>query len=198
MAKVTIGEGVTALDSSGKPLTEISIRPAGPSDITGKFPDTTFRFAGIGYQLGPDGATFSPAITLTFTVPDLGWNSEYVIREYDAAANTWIDLPTIVHPESGTITAQVSHFCCIGLFSRPLQTAAPTVAAAGIGQTPAMTVIQTTPPPPGSAVGIFTNMVFWLVDILQENILLIAIVVIVIGIAWFMTKKKRMDRIRYG
>jgi len=197
-AIITVNTGIIALDNTGNPLPEISMQPALSSEITGEFPDATFQYAGHGYHLGPDGATFSPAITLTFFIPDLGWNSEYVIREYDAATRTWTDLPTTLHPESGTITAEVSHFCCIALFSRPVQPAAATVAPSGIQQTPAMTAVVTTPPPPGSAMGIFTNMVFWLITILRENILVIAVAVIALAIAWFITKKRRMDKIRYG
>lgn len=193
-ASIMIGEGITALDSMGNPLAAISIGPPTESAMTGTLPDTSFRYAGLGYNLRPDGATFSPPVNLTFTVPEMGWNSEYVIREYDPTTQVWIDLPTSVHPDSGTIIAEVSHFCCIGLFSRPLQYA--TLSAAKAMPSPTKT-IAAPPSPPSTAVDIFIQIVVWLGKILSQYSLVICIAVVALIIIWFMGRKKRRDKIRY-
>ncbi len=192
-ASLTIGEGITALDPGGSPLAAISIGPPAISDISRTSPDS-YRYSGIGYNLGPDGATFSPPVNLTFTVPEMGWNSEYVIREFDPTTQKWVDLPTSVHPDSGTISAEVSHFCCIGLFSRTIQN--PTVSPARATPS-APETIATPSPPPSTAVDIFVNIIAWMGKILVQYFLVICTAVIALIIIWFAGRRKRRDRIRY-
>jgi len=193
-ALLMIGEGITALDTSGSPLAAISIGPPESSAMTGTSTDTSFRYAGLGYSLGPDGATFSPAINLTLSVPEMGWNSEYRIREYDPVNQTWIDLPTTVHPDSGTISASVSHFCCIGLFSREIQYV--TLSSAREVPTAAET-IKAPSAPPSTAVDIFISIVSWLENIVIQYALEFCCVVILVAGIWFLGRKKRRDKIRY-
>lgn len=192
-ASLIIGEGITALDAGGSPLAAISIGPPAKSDISRTSPDS-YRYSGIGYNLGPDGATFSPPVNLTFTVPEMGWNSEYMIREYDPTTQVWRDLPTSVHPDSGTVSAEVSHFCCIGLFSRTIQN--PTVSPARATPSAPETIAPPSPPP-STAVDIFINIVAWIGKILVQNFLVICTAVIVLIIIWFAGRRKRRDKIRY-
>jgi hypothetical protein len=58
-ATISIGEGVVAMDASGKPLPEILVK-AQPSGNLPAIPSgSAFTFAGMAYEIGPDGATFS-------------------------------------------------------------------------------------------------------------------------------------------
>jgi hypothetical protein len=72
----------------------------------------------MAYEIGPDGATFSPAIPLSFTIPQEQRGQDYVIHEYDHATGTWLDLPSRYDPQTGIITVQVSHLCCFALFAK--------------------------------------------------------------------------------
>ena len=109
--ELDIDEGTIGLTKNGKKLTAISIdEMEDPPDP----PEESNRI-GLTYDLGPDGATFDPPITLTFTYnPDElpeGVNEEnLVVAVWDEDAGEWVDLPCTVDPETNTITASVSHF----------------------------------------------------------------------------------------
>jgi beta propeller repeat protein len=191
LATVSIGQGVTALDASGHPLSSVSIGP--PSTEIPEVPQGgTLSFAGIACELLPDGATFSPAVTITFTVPQAQWSQHYMVKEYDPLAQVWVDLPTTYHPESGTISASVSHFCIIALFSdtiKPSQTPLPTAV-----HTPLPTIA---PPQPTSAFGIFYGMVVWLADLCMKNGYLILIVAAIVVAFYINRRRKGRDSLRY-
>jgi transcriptional regulator with XRE-family HTH domain len=114
--ELTIGEGTTGLTEEGEPVSEISITemeeplPEPPADS---------EVIGLIYKLGPEGTTFSPAITVTFTYDpnDLpaGINEENLviaIWDEDAGeAGEWVVLENItVDTVNHTISATVSHF----------------------------------------------------------------------------------------
>ena len=192
LATVAIGQGVTAIDASGHPLSSISISAPALSEIPGVPRESTFRYAGIAYELQPNGAVFSPAITITFTVPQAQWSQHYMIKEYDSAAQEWVALPTTYHPESGTISASVSHFCLIALFSdtiKPTLTPPPTVVP-----TPLPTIAA---PPPTSAFGIFYGLVMWLADICMKNIYLVLIVLAIVVAFYINRRRKGRDTLKY-
>ena len=78
---------------------------------------------GLVYDFGPDGATFDPAITLTFTYdPDdlpEGVSEEDLVIAYFIDGE-WIELEgCIVDTETNTITASVSHFTTFALIGVP-------------------------------------------------------------------------------
>ena len=105
-SKITLNEGTTALDSKGKALKSVTINPA--STLGGT----------IGLiNLGPDGATFEPAITLSFTFDpnDVPEGKAVVIKVFDGTG--WIELETTVDTVTNTATAKVSHFTMFGLFT---------------------------------------------------------------------------------
>ncbi|GAI46454.1 unnamed protein product, partial [marine sediment metagenome] len=90
---LTIEEGTIGLTEEGEPLSEISITevedpPPPPADAS---------IVGLTYELGPDGATFDPPITLTFTydpdeIPAGVSEEDLVIAIWDADAGVWIEL----------------------------------------------------------------------------------------------------------
>lgn len=71
LADLSLNEGVTALDADGNPLEEIEIEEIAevPDVPTG----ATFTFMGYAVECSPAGATFAPAIDLTFNLSDEEW-----------------------------------------------------------------------------------------------------------------------------
>ncbi|KAF1078713.1 hypothetical protein MKMG_00368 [Methanogenium sp. MK-MG] len=150
-------KGTGVYDSVGKPLSTIRIQqaatlPAVPSGFT---------FEGYSCECKPEGATFSPAITISFSIPDDEWveGKDYKIRCYNAATGLWENLPTTVNAATHTVSARVTHFSCFALFTgsaavttatkAPVSaTTVPTTAAAAIpaasGSTEAGTLPWTT------------------------------------------------------
>ncbi|MFC1933148.1 CARDB domain-containing protein [Chloroflexota bacterium] len=132
LCQLTLNKGTKALDKTGNPLSGIVMveekePPAPPADAS---------TVSLTYDMGPDGATFDPAITLTFTYdPDKiphGINEEdLVIAIWDKNAGKWIELEDcIVDPVNNTISAPVSHFTAFTIIARatPEPPAPPTPA----------------------------------------------------------------------
>jgi hypothetical protein len=162
------------------------------SGIPESLQGSTFRFAGIAYNLQPDGATFSPAATITFTVPQAQWSQHYMVKEWDPLAQVWVDLPTTYHPESGTISASVSNFCIIALFSDTI-TPSPTPPRITV-QTPLPTIA---PPQPTSPFSIFYGMVAWLADMIMKNLYLFLIVAAIVVAFYINRRRKGRDPLRF-
>ena len=106
---VSIPSGTTGLTSSGAPLTQISMIHT----------STTPAFqAGAGmvdlaYNITPNGITFNPAVTLTFSVYNLPAGLDPItlqIAYYDTTQNNWITVPTTFNATNFTVSAQISHF----------------------------------------------------------------------------------------
>lgn len=194
LAAIAIGQGVTALDARGNPLSSVSIDTLSASQIAQMPSADTLSFAGIAYNLQPDGATFTPAVTITFTVPDARWSQQYMVREFDAKTGSWVDLPTTHHPESSTISASVSHFCCIALFSSqmPVKVSTP-------GSHTTFVLPEVIPTPAASSqIGIMYNMVAFFTTILMKNLYLVLIIVAIIIALYLRGRRGRLDRIRYN
>lgn len=112
-AELVIEEGVIALTEEGEPLSELWIietdkePPAPPADA---------KIVGLTVELGPDGATFDPPITLTSTydpgeIPDWVSEEDLVIATWDENAGEWVELEGgTVDTVNNTISAPVSHF----------------------------------------------------------------------------------------
>ena len=120
---ITIPDGATALDGEGNPLTDVKFL------VVESVPDPPEGVSIVGppYQLGPDGATFDPPVTLTWNydpadIPDGVDEEELGITYYDEDAARWQELESTVHPETNTITAPVGHFTTFTVIA-PLSTA---------------------------------------------------------------------------
>lgn len=136
-ASLYLPKGTVVYDSAGNPLSEVHIQetatlPAVPGGFT---------FEGYSCECGPAGATFSPAITISFTLADDEWveGKDYSIQCYNAATGVWETLQTTVDAATHTVSAKVSHFSCFALFTESVAaateapvsaTAVPTTAAA--------------------------------------------------------------------
>ena len=160
IADLTFPQGTVALDGNGKALDRILIETVNASALP-PLPDTgMFRFAGYAYTCSPSGATFTPPITLTFTLSEDAWNTlngDFSVQFYDEETGTWVDVPVTVDTASHTVTAEVSHFSVFALFEEEAaekstpgaadESAAPTVAT----QSPTTATSATTPPAPTPA-----------------------------------------------
>ena len=109
--QLTINEGTKALTKTGSRLTSLIITemeepPAPPPNA---------NVIGLAYDFAPDGATFDPPATLTFTydpdeIPEGVSPENLVIAIWDEAAEEWVNLVSTVDTATNTITASVSHF----------------------------------------------------------------------------------------
>jgi len=173
-----IGNGITAKDSSGMPLTSIGITqiPAG------NLPEgALFSFAGMYYDIQPDGATFSPSVSLSFTVPVAEQGKEFIVQQYDSATGTWQALPGSYDPATGIFTAQVSHLCRFALFAKATGTTE--------SKAPPVEPPQLTQPAISTNIG----MAGWALSVIQNNPLVLVIAVGVIAVvAYFGWWKRRL------
>ena len=111
LCELTIKEGTKALNKLGDPLAGIlMVKTTVP--LT---PPPSANIIGLIYDLRPDGATFEPAITITFTydpsdIPE-GVNENDLVLAYWDGTN-WINLegPFTIDAENNTISAPISHF----------------------------------------------------------------------------------------
>jgi beta propeller repeat protein len=168
-ANILIPAGITALDDAGNPLSRVSVHPAAPGGVSTGVGTGSTGFTGIVYDVGPRGATFSPAASLTFPIPEGLWAEQtlYTIRTYDEGTGSWTEIPTTVDPDAHTLTGQVSHLCLFGVFAAPesvTTVSSPLEAAA------------TTPPAPGgeqvprTPLGTFTGLLAWLYTAAAANL----------------------------
>jgi PKD repeat protein len=181
LASFSLGLGIVARDSSGMPLESLSIRRIPAEELPAAPPEATFSFAGMAYDIGPDGAIFSPSIPLSFTIPQELWGKEYVIQEYDHATGTWLDLPSGYDPQTGTITVQVSHLCCFALFAKSIGTEQAV--------TPEPTILIASK----SSMQTNVEMYGWLFTMIVKNPVIIVIVLAVLAlVAYFGWWKRRL------
>ncbi|MFC1950471.1 hypothetical protein ACFLWD_02270 [Chloroflexota bacterium] len=123
---ITIPEGTIALDEDGNPLGSLEI------DVDENPPDPPEEvyIIGLAYDFGPDGATFDPPITITFTLdlddlPDGVDPEDLVLAFWDG--DEWVELDGDVDVENGTITitADVEHFTTFAVITVPPPPVAP-------------------------------------------------------------------------
>jgi PKD repeat protein len=174
----TIGNGITAKDSSGMPLTSIGITQIPAENLP---EGALFSFAGMYCDIQPDGATFSPSVSLSFTVPVAEQGKELTVQQYDSATGTWQALISSYNPETGIITAQVSHLCRFALFAKATGTTE--------SKAPPVEPPQLTQPAISTNIG----MAGWALSVIQNNPLVLVIAVGVIAVvAYFGWWKRRL------
>jgi hypothetical protein len=108
LVTIAISAGTLALDAQGNPLGNIQI-----VTLSTPPPPPGYVLVGHAYDCLPDGATFQPAITLTFkyTEADIphGVNEQdLVIAYWDG--NQWVSLTTTISAAANTASAKVAHF----------------------------------------------------------------------------------------
>ncbi len=168
-ASLAIDAGTAAFDSMHVPLTLATARAVTTGSIPAMPGGAGIQFTGMAYDIGPDGATFNPPATISFTVPDNLWdtNTQYAIRSYSTKTGSWDGISTMADPGTRTVSGQVSHLCLFGLFTAPLAgpaTPAPPVrASAGLPQAQPK-------PLPRTPMGTFTGLLGWIYAAAISNI----------------------------
>ncbi len=179
LATLSIPMGTTARDAAGRPLTTITIRSVPSGELPQTDPEPGYSFAGMAYQVTPDGAVFSPPVAFSLTPLQVQWGHEYRIKTKEAGSGTWQDQPTDFNATTGTITADLPGFCTVALFSRETVSApAPAGTAAPVPDIPEPREAA----PPASAISIFASMMEWITVLVIDNGIIIVILVLA-GIA---------------
>jgi hypothetical protein len=151
--------GTIGKTKEGAPLTYISLKQM----VTPPPPPLQSNVIGLTYDLGPEGATFDPPITLTFTydpsrIPAGVNERDLVIAFYNKTTGQWENLTDIVvDPVTHTISGKAGHFTAFAVLAVP-----PTTTPAAVTPKPttpaptipaAVTPAPTTPAPATPAVG---------------------------------------------
>ena len=194
LASVSIREGIVAKNSTGAALSSITINLIPAESVPGIPDGSAFTYAGMAYELQPDGSTFSPSISLSFTIPQAHWGQDFFIRTFDHASGVWQEVPTTYNPNTGVVNAEVTHFCCFALFSKAV-TSVPSDLKTTPPEYMAPDIIA--PPPPPTAMSIFTGMILWVVDMVTKHILVVAGAAILVAAVYLYGRKRRRDRVMY-
>ncbi|MFC2027134.1 thrombospondin type 3 repeat-containing protein [Chloroflexota bacterium] len=116
---LVVPAGTLAQDSEGRPLNEITVQPP-----TTEPPIPPERNMIAILDLGPDGANFDPAITMTISfdadaLPEGVAPEDLIIAYYDEIAGEWVELmDTIVDLANNTASATISHFTHFAVLTR--------------------------------------------------------------------------------
>ena len=128
---ITIPKGTIALDKDGNPLTTLTaeVDPS-PHD-----PPEGDHIIGLAYDFGPDGATFDPPVTITWTydpddLPDDVDEEDMVVAFYDEAEGKWVECTCTCDPGTNCITVSISHFTHFAVIGRVAPPAAAALAPA--------------------------------------------------------------------
>jgi hypothetical protein len=178
-AVLTIGTGTTALTATGGPLQSVAV-----VEVCLNIPQPQC-VVGCAYDYTPNGATFSPAVTLTLKydpgmVPSGVDASKLAIAYYNTATSKWVVVAgSVVDTVNHTVTAQVSHFTLFAVYGcAPSATPTPTVT---VGPTPTP---KPTPTPTPVVGGKKTN-----IGVIIGPI--IAVIIIALVAYWFWSRRRK-------
>ncbi len=122
ICKLNIPAGTIGLDKDLKPLTEITI------SAVQQLPPlpTGWNIIGLAYNFSPSGASFDPAVSLTFkfdptTLPENIDVNNLVLAYYDETTDQWVKLESVVDVTNNLITAKITHFTTFALVNIPKQ-----------------------------------------------------------------------------
>jgi len=152
---MTIPKDTIALDKGGKRLktVEVAVNESPPD------PPEDVCVIGLAYSFGPNGATFNPPMTLTWSydpdaLPEGVAEEDLVLAFYDEDAGEWVELDGVVDTENNTVTASVAHFTTIAIIGtvvvpEPAPAPAPAPAPpAPVVPPPVITQPKPAPPAP--------------------------------------------------
>jgi hypothetical protein len=139
---ITIQAGVIGKSSGGGLLNRIEITPVDSQPT----PPLQSSFIGLAYNFSPEGATFDPPITVTFSydlsdIPAGFSEKTMTIGYYDAVKNIWVLLQGVtINTTTHTISALISHFSMYAVLATP-QPAAPSTTPAAATTVSAISTI---------------------------------------------------------
>ena len=117
--ELSVLDGTASLDKQGNPITDIEFtidtNPPRLVDVS---------IIGQAYDLEPDGATFDPPITLTWSyqsayIPEGIEEEDLYVAYYSTDSGEWIGLESDVDPTKDIITALVSHLTTFAVLAPP-------------------------------------------------------------------------------
>jgi hypothetical protein len=146
--QLTIQTGTQALKSFGDPLSSILMKE---SETPPPLPANN-SFVGAAYDLRPDGATFDPPITITFTykpsdIPAGMTEDNMVIAYYDGTGWNILEGPFTIDKTNHTISAPIAHFTDFAVITSPTPAAAEEPLPPTPAPTPTPAPAPTTAPP---------------------------------------------------
>lgn len=112
LCKLGINRDTLCLNIGGAPLGQIGIAPM----EEGPAPPAGYSIAGLFYELGPDGASFQPAITITMSyeessLPVQNAEDSLVVSWWNETEDNWVLIEeSEVDTISNTVAAPLSHF----------------------------------------------------------------------------------------
>jgi hypothetical protein len=181
-----IGKGTTALTADGRSLDEISIE-AVTENLVPETLDNGFIYAGYAYDLGPDAATFDPAVRLSFHIPSGEWREEavYQIQWQNETGGVWQDTMTTINPAVQTISAEISHFSIYALYIQSVEM--PVLIEPPILQEYAESPVA---PPGGQSLTITGMFVTWIMNTAMHHPFLVAAILAMVIVATYWFRKK--------
>jgi len=153
MLHIVVPEGTIVLDKDGEPLTSLELI----INETPLPPPPEANIVGLPYDLGPDGASFDRAITITcsydpYEIPLKVAEEDLVIAHYDEEAGEWLVSPSVVDMVNNTVTTLVDHLSTFTIMA-PVPIPAPAAFTpsslsifpleANIGETVSISVLVT-------------------------------------------------------
>jgi Zn-dependent protease len=121
IATLSVPEGTLVTDTGKNPVPAIHITPVNPAEIlSGDGPENS-RWAERAYHFLPDHTSFNPPVLVSFTLSPDEWErsdpANLTMWETNKTGPGWERLSIRIDPPTRTISAPVSHFSIIGLFS---------------------------------------------------------------------------------
>jgi hypothetical protein len=116
--KLTLAEDTIGLTAGNLPVNEISVSKLSQPPASPKGGITV----GTAYSLSPNGATFKPALNLSLSydpanIPSGFTEDNLVIAFWNAEAGEWVNLDSVVHPDTKTVTTSVTHFTIFSILA---------------------------------------------------------------------------------
>jgi len=121
---LTVDAGVVARDALGNPQETISMAAVPISSLPSPAPGEIWSMERPGvlyaFDCGPEGTTFSPAISLTFVLSEEEWNlygSRAEVGWFNSETGVWEAVSGVADADMRTITIEISHFSTYALFA---------------------------------------------------------------------------------
>ena len=200
-ASVTVPLGTTVRGPDGQVISSVSIEGINAADVPSVPGGATYSFSGLAVKCSPDGATFSKAASIVFSMTPAQWNAALekangntalmTVMFYDTKSASWMAVPTTVNPTAHTVTALTTHFTVFGLFidqtgTTPVVIGTPTPGEVPTTRAPTVAPVKTTVAPPATTAP--GGAMPWTL------IIGVIVIIVIVGGAgyYFMTKKKNL------
>jgi len=117
--EIEIGAGTKALTADGEPLQAVTVKMVCENIPP---PPVGAYIIGCVYDLGPDGATIDPPITIRLyydpeKVPEGIAEKDLVIAYYNVSTQQWVVLPSTVDTDANIVTAETDHLTLFAVYA---------------------------------------------------------------------------------